>query len=68
VRGAGRELKASIEPAKQAQPETPETADGLDPVLARLRKLHAVSFPTPPARQVRPGMEQHRTRDTGLEC
>jgi hypothetical protein len=31
-------LKASIEPAKQAQPETPETADGLDPALARLRK------------------------------
>jgi hypothetical protein len=43
-------LKASIEPAKQAQPETPETADGLDPALARLRKLHAASFPTPPRR------------------
>ncbi|MBO1269517.1 helicase [Arthrobacter cavernae] len=69
-------LKASIEPAKQAQPETPETADAVDPALARFHRLHAANFPTrpgstrppgTPTTHGRPGADPHRARDTDLE-
>lgn len=42
-------LKASIEPAKQAQPDTPETADALDPALARHRRAPAPTKAGPAA-------------------